>query len=211
MGFVRGHAQQPDVSSLRQAVEAGRVAALYVFDPGPDGSIGDTQWIVDARTRGTLPLLVVQGVLLTTLARAADFVLPGASCVEKEASYTNDQGHLQATARAISPPGGAMEDWQILVNVGVALGVPFAYTSAAHIRADIAARYANEPSLARITTLVFGQPIPAQNWLQSSNPSERWKWNFVFQDVPPLKGAVDPSAVPTASMMEGAIADRRAD
>ena len=25
-----------------QAVEAGRVAALYVFDPGPDGSLGDT-------------------------------------------------------------------------------------------------------------------------------------------------------------------------
>ena len=40
---------------------------------------------------GRLPLLIVQGVLLTDLARAADFVLPGASFVEKEASYTNDR------------------------------------------------------------------------------------------------------------------------
>ena len=38
-----------DVSALRAAVEAGRVSALYVFDPGPDGSIGDVQWIVEAR------------------------------------------------------------------------------------------------------------------------------------------------------------------
>src|SRR5882724_1337341 len=76
--------READVSALRRAVEAGRVAALYVFDPGPEGSIGDTAWIVDARTRGALGLLIVQGVLMTDLARAADFVLPGASYVEKE-------------------------------------------------------------------------------------------------------------------------------
>ena len=74
-----------------------------MFDPGPEGSIGDTRWIVDARKSGALGLLVVQGVLMTDLARAADFVLPGASSVEKEASYTNDQGRLQGTARAIPP------------------------------------------------------------------------------------------------------------
>ena len=58
------------------------------------------------------PLLIVQGVLLTDLARAADFVLPGASFVEKEASYVNDNGRLQGTARAIPVPGEALEDWQ---------------------------------------------------------------------------------------------------
>ena len=130
-GKVGDKAEAADLSELRTAVDAGRVSALYVFDPGPDGSIGDTQWIVDARKRGTLPLLIVQGVLATDLARAADFVLPGASYVEKEASYTNDQGRLQGASRVIAPPGEAMEDWQILVNVGVALGVAFDYTSAA--------------------------------------------------------------------------------
>src|SRR4029453_7366333 len=133
-------ARAADVSALRSAVEAGRVTALYVFDPGPEGSLGDTAWIVEARKRGTLPLLIVQGVLMTDLSRAADFVLPGASYVEKEASYTNEQGRLQGTARAITAPGDAMEDWQILVNLGAALGVPFAYPTAAHVRADAAAR-----------------------------------------------------------------------
>ena len=125
---------------------------------------------------------------MTDLARAADFVLPGASYVEKEASYTNEQGRLQGTARAIAAPGDAMEDWQILVNLGVALGVPFDYTSAADVRAEIAARFAGVSALEGLTTLAFSRPLEARHWLQASNPSERWKWDFMFQDLPPVKG-----------------------
>jgi NADH-quinone oxidoreductase subunit G len=197
-GAIGSEVGPADVSALRQAVEGGRVTALYVFDPGPEGSIGDVQWIIDARASGRLPLLIVQGVMLTALARAADFVLPGASYVEKEASYTNEQGRLQGTARAIPPPGDAMEDWQVLTNLGVALGVPFDYTNAAHVRADIVARFANVPEIAGITALTFARPVAAQHWLQSSNPSERWKWDFMFQDLPPVKGNVDPTSLPAA-------------
>ena len=188
----------PDLEALRAAVNAGTVSALYVFDPGPDGSIGDTSWIVDARSSGKLPLLIVQGVLLNDLARAADFVLPGATYVEKEASYTNEQGRLQGTARAIAPPGDAAEDWQIVVNVAGALGLRLDYTTAAAVRADIAARFPEMPGLVGIAGLHFAQPMPAKNWLQASNPSERWKWDFMFQDLPPVKGNVDPSSLPAA-------------
>jgi NADH-quinone oxidoreductase subunit G len=195
-GNVGDETLKPDVSALRAAVEAGRVSALYVFDPGPDGSLGDTAWIVDARRRGVLPLLIVQGVLLTDLARTADFVLPGASYVEKEASYTNEQGRLQGTARVIPVPGDAREDWQIVVNLGLALGVPFGYTSSAQVRADIAARFGRVTGFAGLAAMSFGRPVPAQHWLQASNPSERWKWDFMFQDLPPVKGALDPTALP---------------
>jgi NADH-quinone oxidoreductase subunit G len=200
-GLAPGQALDPigdaDVSSLRQAIDAGRVAALYVFDPGPEGSLGAAaKWLVDARAAGKLPLLIVQGVLLTELARAADFVLPGASYVEKEASYTNEQGRLQGTSRAMAPPGDAMEDWQILVNLAKALGVAFDYTAGAHVRADIAARFGSVPELAGITSLAFAPVVNARHWLQASNPSERWKWDFMFQDLPPVKGAVETSALP---------------
>jgi NADH-quinone oxidoreductase subunit G len=185
-----------DVSALRAAVEGGRVAALYVFDPGPEGSLGDTSWIVEARKRGTLPLLAVHGVLLTDLSRAADFVLPGASYVEKEASYTNEQGRLQGTARAMAVPGDAKEDWQILVDLAVALGVPFEYATAADVRSDIAARFPGVKALDGLSALRFDRPLEARHWLQNSNPSERWKWDFMFQDVPPVKGTVDLSSLP---------------
>ena len=195
-GKVGDDGREADLSALRQAVAAGRVSALYVFDPGPEGSLGDVKWILEARTRGGLGLLVVQGALMTELARAADFVLPGASYVEKEASYTNQQGRLQGTARAMAPPGDAMEDWQIVVNLAVALGVSFDYASSGHVRADIAARMPNVPALEGLTMLSFSRPMEARHWLQASNPSERWKWDFLYQDLPPVKGELDPTALP---------------
>jgi hypothetical protein len=35
---------------------------------------------------------------------------------------------------------------------------------------------------------VFTRPVAASHWLQASNPSERWKWDFMYQDLPPVKG-----------------------
>jgi hypothetical protein len=34
----------------------------------------------------------------------------------------------------------------------------------------------------------FARAMPARSWLQASNPSERWKWDFMYQDLPPVKG-----------------------
>jgi NADH-quinone oxidoreductase subunit G len=93
-------------------------------------------------------------------------------------------------------PGDAMEDWEIVVNVGLALGVKFEYTAGAHVRGDIAARFPNVPALEGLTMLAFSRPMEARHWLQASNPSERWKWDFMYQDLPPVKGAVDPNALP---------------
>ena len=182
-----GNEGLPDLGDLRNAVEGGRVRALYVLDPGPEGSIGDVSWIVAARRSGTLPLLVVQGVLMTDLAAAADFVLPGAAFVEKDAIYTNDQGRVQAASRAIAPPGEAREDWQILVRVAAALGFTLPYGSADDVRRALAAAMPGSV-YAQAGRMVFTRPVPARNWLQASNPSERWKWDFMFQDLPPVKG-----------------------
>jgi NADH-quinone oxidoreductase subunit G len=196
-----------EVSAFRAGVEQGLVSALYVFDPGPDGSIGDVSWIIEARRAGRLKLLVVQGVLMTDLAQAADIVLPGASWVEKDASYVNGQGRLQAAARVIAPPVDAQEDWQVFVNVSLALGAGITYTSSAAIRSDLAAAFAGDgmpqdvrDRYAGLADLSFARPLPATHWLQASNPSERWKWDFMFQDLPPVKFVGRPAATSVASM-----------
>jgi NADH-quinone oxidoreductase subunit G len=185
-----------DVSALRAEVEAGKVAVLYVLDPGPDGSLGDVSWILDAKRAGKLPMLIVEGVLLTELAKAADFVLPGASFVEKDASYTNEQGRVQAAARAIPLPGEAQEDWRILLQLANALSLKVGVTSDAEIRAEIARGLSGHGAYANLPTLAFARPVVRKNWLEGSNPSERWKWDVLFQDLPPVKGAVDPSSLP---------------
>src|SRR3954470_4038504 len=196
LGFpVRATAKgEADVSAFRADVEQGLVKALYVFDPGPDGYIGDVSWIINARQSGRLPLLIVQGVLMTALAKAADIVLPGAAWVEKDGAFVNGQGRLQAASRAIASPGDAQEDWQIFVNVGLALGTPLTYTSSAAVRADLAAALIGNERYAALSTLAFARPVTARHWLQASNPSERWKWDFMFQDLPPVKFAGTPRA-----------------
>jgi NADH-quinone oxidoreductase subunit G len=182
-----GNDGEPDVSALRTAVEGGRVKALYVLDPGAPGSIGDLSWAVAARRSGALPLLIVQGVVASPLTEAADFVLPGSAYVEKDAIYTNEQGRVQAASRAIVPPGEALEDWQILTNLAQSLGLPLAYQSGQEVRRAIGAAMPGSP-YAGADAMVFTRPVPARNWLQASNPSERWKWDFMFQDLPPVKG-----------------------
>jgi NADH-quinone oxidoreductase subunit G len=187
---------EADIARFRAAVEAGSAGALYVFDPGPDGSIGDLSWVIAARRSGTLRALIVQGVLMTDLARAADVVLPGASSFEKDAAYVNQQGRLQGAARALTPPADAQDDWQIFVNLGERLGVALEYTASAHVRAAAAAALANNPTYAGLAGLAFARPVAAKHWLDASNPSERWKWDVMFQDLPPVKGQLDPTAIP---------------
>jgi NADH dehydrogenase/NADH:ubiquinone oxidoreductase subunit G len=151
-------------------------------------------WVIDARRSGKLPLLIVQGVLMTDLARAADIVFPGAASVEKDAAYVNQQGRVQGAARALAPPADAQEDWQILVNVGVALGAAVDYTTSAAVRADVARALQGLQTYAGLADLAFARPIAAKHWLQASNPSERWKWDVMFQDLPPVKFAGRPEA-----------------
>jgi len=202
LGFdVGGGNGEPDFSKLQRAVDAGRVKVLYVLDPGPDGSLGDVSWIVAARQAGLIGTLIVQGVLKTDLATAADIVLPGAAWVEKDATYTNMTGHVQGASRVITPPGDAGEDWQILMKLAPVFGTNVAYTSGAAVREAIAASLAGVPGYAALPAVAFARPVSAKNWLQASNPSERWKWDFMFQDVPPIKFGEEFGPLPRAELI----------
>jgi NADH-quinone oxidoreductase subunit G len=200
LGFDAG-GRAADLSTLRQAVEAGQVGLLYVIDPGPDGSIGDVDWVIAARRQGRLQTLVVQGVLHTPIADAADIVLPGSAFVEKDATYTNMTGHVQAASRVIQPPGDAVEDWQILTKLAVVFGEPLSYTSTLAIREAIARSLADVPGYAGLATIAFSRPVSAKEWLHASNPSERWKWDFMFQDLPPVKFGEEFGPLPRAEVI----------
>jgi NADH-quinone oxidoreductase subunit G len=189
LGFSVGAGNDglPDLSGLRAAVEAGLVKALVVVDPAPAELTGDFGWVIEARAQGVLPLLVVQAVEMSPLVAQADIVLAGSAWLEKDALYTNDQGRVQAASQVLSAPGDARTDWRILIDLGVALGVSVPYASDGQIRAAVAAALPGTP-YADADQIAFNRPVAAKNWLQASNPSERWKWDFMFQDLPPVKG-----------------------
>jgi NADH-quinone oxidoreductase subunit G len=202
LGLNTGDGVTPTgVPTLRSAVEAGQVKTLYVFDPGPDGSIGDTDWIVEARQSGKIRTLIFQGVLRTPLAEAADIVLPGGAFVEKDATYTSMTGHVQASSRVIQRPGDAGEDWQILMKLGVVFGTNVSYASDAAVREAVAAELSHVPGYAALPSVAFSRPVSARRWLDSSNPSERWKWDFMFQDLPPVKFGDEFGPLPRAEVI----------
>jgi len=188
LGFKTAAIDGPaDVTELRTAVEAGAVTVLYVMDTGHEGSIGDTDWILAAKQAGKIATLIVQGVLKTSLTEGADIVLPGCAFVEKDVTFTNMTGHVQSSSRVITPPGDAAEDWQILSKVAVALGGTLAETSASAIRQSIATALSAVPGYAALAVMALARPVSAREYLQSSNPSERGKWDTMFQDLPPIK------------------------
>jgi len=190
-----------DVTALRAAVEAGSVKVLYVMDTGPDGSLGDTEWIVAARAAGRIGTLIIHGVLKTPLSEAADIVLPGCAFVEKDATYTNMTGHVQSASRVITPPGDAAEDWQILSKVAIVFGATVAETSASEIRQAIASQLDAVPGYAALADVAFSRPVSARHYLESSNPMERGKWDSMFQDLPPVKFGEDFGPLPRADVI----------
>jgi NADH-quinone oxidoreductase subunit G len=102
---------------IRHLVESGRIQALLVLK---EDLITDANWPV--ATLQKLKLLAVQTLSQSGTTELADFVLPSASFAEKRGSMINGAGRLQRLNKAISVPGMAMDDWQILLQLKAALG-----------------------------------------------------------------------------------------
>jgi NADH-quinone oxidoreductase subunit G len=105
------------LAEIRAGVESGRIQALFVLH---ENLLGDAGW--PASSLDKLKLLIVQSILPCPTSERADFILAGASFAEKRGSMINGAGRLQRLNKAISVPGQAMDDWQILVQLKAALG-----------------------------------------------------------------------------------------
>jgi NADH-quinone oxidoreductase subunit G len=67
-------------------------------------------------------------------ASVADIVLPGAAYTEKSGIYTNLEGRVQISERAVFPKGEAKEDWAILRALSAHLGATLPYDSLTQLR-----------------------------------------------------------------------------
>lgn len=104
------------VVEMMHAAVAGQIRAMYIMGENPmlsDPNI--TQ--VEAALRA-LDLLVVQDIFLSETAQLAHIVLPAASALEKDGTFTNTERRVQRLTPVLSPPGAARADWQILCALG---------------------------------------------------------------------------------------------
>ncbi|KAJ3584669.1 hypothetical protein NHX12_015164 [Muraenolepis orangiensis] len=92
-------------------------------------------------TRADLPkdsLIIYQGHHGDVGAPMADIVLPGAAYTEKNATYVNTEGRSQQTRVAVTAPGAAREDWQVIRAVSELAGVMLPYDTVDEVRSRLA-------------------------------------------------------------------------
>jgi formate dehydrogenase major subunit len=118
------------------AIHDDEVNGLYVMGENPALSEPDIQHAEEGLA--DLDFLVVQDVFLTETAEHADVVLPAASFAEKDGTFTNTERRVQLVGEAVSPPGDAKPDWEIIQQLARELGYDWDYDSTAEIMDEIA-------------------------------------------------------------------------
>ena len=85
-------------------------------------------------------MLVVMDTFLTPAAQAAHVVLPMATWVETEGTFTNTERRVQYTVPAVEPQKGAVPQWAILMELARRMGKPFDSRTPADVFAELAVR-----------------------------------------------------------------------
>ena len=124
------------VVEIMRAAEAGQVKGLLIMGENPMLSDPDLTHVEAALKN--LEFLVVQDLFLTETCELADVILPGASFAEKDGTFTNSERRVQRLRPAISPPGEARQDWEIICDLSRRLGFEMTYANASEIMDEMA-------------------------------------------------------------------------
>jgi len=108
------------IMEMFQAIDEGRVKALYIMGENPLVSDPDLHHVEKVLEK--LDLLVVQDIFLTETARLAHVVLPGVSFAEKDGTFTGTDRRVQRVRKAIRPLGEARQDWEIISALAREMG-----------------------------------------------------------------------------------------
>ena len=129
--------EQPGMGALAilQAAEEGKIQGLYIVGENPVVTYPDS-----SRTQKALAavnFLVVQDCFLSETASLAQVVLPAASFVEKEGTFTNTERRVQRVRRTLDPPGLARPDLWIFQQLAKASGYTLTGASAKAVMDEI--------------------------------------------------------------------------
>jgi formate dehydrogenase alpha subunit len=116
------------LTEILHEIGQGRIKAAYVIGDDP---------VLRGKLDG-LEFLVVQGMFPSSVSQTADVVLPAASFVEKEGTFTNAERRIQLVRQAIPLIGSSQPDWWIICQLARRLGSKgFDFNEPADIMAEI--------------------------------------------------------------------------
>ena len=104
-----------------EAMERGELRSAYVIGENPADSEAD---VTHARTLlAGLDMLVVQDIFMTRTAELADVVLPASvAWAESDGTVTSSERRVQRVRAAVTPPGEARDDIEIIGDLARRLG-----------------------------------------------------------------------------------------
>src|SRR6478672_10168522 len=114
------------VVEIMNAAKKGEIRGMYVMGENPAMSDPDVDHAREALA--ALDHLVVQDIFLTETAYLADVVLAATAWPEKIGTVTNTDRMVQLGRKAIEPPGDALPDFELLVELGRRMGLDWPYT-----------------------------------------------------------------------------------
>ncbi len=123
------------VVEIMDAIYRGEIRGMYVLGENPAMSDPDVEHARKALAK--LEHLVVQDIFLTETANYADVILPAAAWPEKTGTVTNTNRQVQMGRRAVPAPGEAREDWRIIVDLAMALGLDWDYDTPRDVFAEM--------------------------------------------------------------------------
>ena len=125
------------VTEMINAAGDGRVRAMYVMGENPmvaDPDINHARHCLEQ-----IEFLVVQDIFPSETAQLAHVVLPGASFVEKDGTFTGTDRRIQRVRKEIEPLGDTKADWEIICLLAQKMGASgFDFASPAKVMDEIA-------------------------------------------------------------------------
>lgn len=111
-GIGEGPGPGKNLNEMMKLVEHGEMHALYIM--GEDIVISEPNCSVLEESLKNIEFLVCQDIFPNMTTPFAHVILPGASFAEKDGVFTNSDRRVQRVRKAVSSPGNARPDWEIL-------------------------------------------------------------------------------------------------
>lgn len=127
------------IVEMMDATLKGCIRAMFIMGENPVVSDPDSSHVIQALE--ALDFLVVQDIFLSETAALADVVLPAATGLEKDGTFTNTERRVQRIRKALEPVGECMPDWKILCDLARQMGYKeqFSYADPGQVMAEVAA------------------------------------------------------------------------
>jgi len=152
------------VPEMWDAALEGKLRGMWVM--GYDVAQTDPNLNKVRTALSKMEFLVVTDLFFNETCKYAHLVLPAASFVEKDGTFTNGERRIQRCRKVIEPRDGIVPDSEQILRVGAMLGYASSYKSAADVMDEIARL---TPTMAGVTYEKLNQgfglqwPVPDKN------------------------------------------------